>query len=353
MIPYLLLTLFVTVTAYVGRLSGNRLIGRASLVIAGAVLVAFAGFRDYRIGTDTGNYVYQFSQIYSLDSALEKSTEVGYNVLVWLASSASDSYASLLILIATVVIVLYVSTIVRFVKHYETGLYLFVALGSYTFLFNGARQAIAAAICFWAIRFILDRRFIPYAAAISVAMLFHKTALVALPLYFLAAPKFRLSRLAALTASAVALTGFLSVFVYAAAYLLDDRFAIYKDVTQGGGEILTAFLAGQGAVLIWFRSFVKENQEVYTRLLNIYLIALVPAIVSVISSLNPSGPLRLQIYFSAVSILMWPMIFRQIRDPRQRGLIGGAFVVVTMAFFIMTTSTFSGLTPYRLNEVFS
>ena len=352
MTPYVLLLVLVVLTSYAGRRTGRPL-GRAlGTAVACILLILFAGMRDYRVGTDTPNYRAELAQITSFESAMSDSMEVGYNLLSWLAKAISDSFSSLLLLIAAVVVPLYVTTIVKLVKRYETGVYLFIVLGTYTFAFNGARQALAAAICFWAIRFILDRRFLPYAAAVGFAMLFHKTALVALPLYIVAAPRLRLARLAGLFAAAAVISVFLRVFVGFAADLLDDRFASYAEEGEGGGMVMGAFLMTQGALLFWLRKFIKTDREVYIRLLNVYLVGLIPVIVSILSSINPSGLLRLHIYFTPAAILLWPMVFRHVHGTQQRALIGFAFLVFTMVFFVMTTSAFSGLVPYRVNAEF-
>lgn len=349
MTPYILLLLLVVLSAYGARRSGRTFIRFLGIALGCVMLILFAGMRSDEVGTDTAIYVYQHSQIDSFASVLSGSMEVGYNLLSWLATKVSDSYASLLLLIAAVVVPLYVTTIVRLVKRYETGIYLFIVLGFYTFAFNGARQAIAAAICFWSIRFLLDRRFVPYAAAIGLAMLFHKTALVALPLYLLAAPRLRISRLAGLAAASALILVFLRVFVGLAADLLDDRFASYAEEGEGGGGVMGTFLLSQGVVLFWLRRFIRTDREVYIRLLNIYLVGLIPVVVSTLSSINPSGLLRLHVYFTAVAILLWPMVFRNVHGAQQRGLLGFVFLLFTMAFFVLTTTTFSGLVPYQLN----
>jgi hypothetical protein len=353
MTPYIALLLLVVLSAYFARRSGHKTVRALGIVTAALLLILYAGMRDYRVGTDTGNYVYLFSRVDPFGSQLLTGTEVGYSALNWLARAASDSYASLLTLIAMLVVILYVSTIVRLVKRYEVGIYLFIALGSYTFLFNGARQAIAAAICFWALRFLLHRRLLPYVASVAIAMLFHKTAIAALPLYFLASRQLRLSRVVALSAFAVVLAASGSDFVDTVTGLFDDRFAGYAVAGAGGGAVLASFLVVQGCLLIWLRRFVKHDRDVYVRLLIIYLVGLIPALVSVIAGTNPSGLLRLHVYFSAAAILMWPMVFDAIHGTRQSRVIGLAFVAVTMAFFIMTTMTFSDLTPYRLHTEYS
>ena len=349
MFPYLTVLLIVVLIVYAARRSRRRGTAALGIGVASVLLILFAGFRDSRVGTDTGIYVYQFTQVDSLQSALSGDMEVGFLLLNWTAKLVSDSYASLLLLIAAIIVPLYVSTIVRLAKRYETGIYLFVALGVYSFFFNGARQAISAAICFWAIRFILDRRLIPYATAVGLAMLFHKTALVALPLYFLAVPRLRIAGLVGLFAGSLVLAAFLGIFVELTAELLGDRFASYAEEGEGGGRVMGMFLLIQGALLAWLRRFIRDEREIYTRLLNIYLVGLVPVAVSILSSVNPSGLLRLHIYFTAVAVLLWPMVFRHVQGIQQRGMLGFAFVLFTIAFFVTTTSSFSALVPYQLN----
>lgn len=349
MTPYLLVLFVATTATYFGRVSGSVGIQRASLVAVAIFLICFAGFRDYHVGTDTGNYVYNFYRSHSLKEAQLGNMEFGYVAFVWLTRLLSDNYAVLLLSIAAIVVAFYLSTIVRFVDRYEFGVYLFIVFGSYTWLFNGARQAIAGAICFWALRFVINRRLVPYVACIAAAMLFHKTAIVALPIYFLATPDLKLKRLISLAAAIVLFAVFIRIFVGIASQFLDDRFAGYSAQKSRGGEVVTAYLTGEAGLFLWLRRRITVNLDLYDKFLNIYLVALVPAYVTVISSVDPSGLMRLATYFSGAEILLWPMIFREIRRTRQRALVGLSFLAVTIAYFILTTDGFANLTPYRMN----
>ncbi|WP_132999547.1 EpsG family protein [Luteimonas arsenica] len=349
MIPYLLLLFFVVFTAYFGRRSGSKVAHRISIGAVMVALVGFAGLRDYRVGTDTGTYVRQFSFSESFASVTDRGSEVGYGLLAWLARNISDSYTVLLLMIAAIVVSCYVPTIVKLTRRYETALFLFITLGVYTFFFNGARQGIAAAICFAALPFLLERRLIPYLLTVGVAALFHQTALIALVLYPLASPRVDWRRLALVGAATVVLVVFLQVFVGLAATLLDDKFAAYAVEGEGGGQVWVAFLLGQGVMLYLFKDKVRDQNGYYGRLLNIYLIGLIPAVASTLSGVNPSGLLRLHLYFSSVAVLLWPMVFLQFKTTPLRGLLALGFAGVTLLFFLLTTSTFSNLTPYRLN----
>lgn len=348
MIPYLLLLVFVTTTAYFGRRVGNSVLRKASLAVIGLALTLFAGLRDSRVGTDTGTYVRHFYASDTFDIVAERQ-DAGYYLISWFARSLSESYAVLLVLIALIVVSCYLVTIARVVKRYESAIYLFVALSVYTFFFNGARQGLAAAVCFLAIPFLLERRLWPYVALVGVAATFHRTALIALPLYWLAAPQVNWRRLLAVAGATVVVVSFLGVFVDLASRLLSDKFESYAEVGAGGGEVWVAFLVGQGAALYHFKRLVPDPDGWYARLLNIYLIGLVPALASTISGVNPSGVLRLHMYFSPMAILMWPMVFRQFGVTPLRAILSIGFLAVTLGFFVLTTSTFSNLTPYRAN----
>lgn len=348
MIPYIILLAFVTITAYFGRRYGNNFIRHLSIFIVAIALILFAGLRDFRVGTDTGTYVMHFNASDSFSIVSERQ-DTGYYLLSWLARWFSDSYSMLLIMIALIVVPCYLSTIVRVVRRYETAVFLFITLGAYTFFFNGARQGIAAAICFLAIPFLLQRRLWPYIALIGIAITFHRTALIAIPLYWIASSEIRIQRLAILGIATAISVVFLNVFVNLATELLSDKFANYAEVGEGGGEIWVAFLVSQGILLYFFKWIVPDRDGWYARLLNIYLAGLVPALASTLSGVNPSGVLRLHLYFSSMAILLWPMVFVQIRASDSKFLLAIGFFTVTLVFFIMTTSAFSKLIPYRLN----
>ena len=353
MIPYIVLLFSSIAVAYVGRRYGSQGVRRFSVLLIGGLLVLFAGLRDRAIGTDTGNYVGWLNRVNSLEDVLAFHTEIGFSFLVLVGSWLSDGYAAYLLLIALVAVSFYLIPILKLVPRYEVAIFVFISLGFYTFFFNGARQGVAAAICFFAMPWLLERKAIPYFLTIAFATLFHKTALVALPLYFIAASRVGWRELLLIVAGAVFLSITLSSFAQLAAILIDEKYATYGQSGECGGEVKVAFLLGQALLLLYFKKQVGHNNIFYGRLLNIYLIGLVPALASVISSLNPSGVLRLTTYFSHTSILLWPMVFMSFRRFDNRAIVTSSFFIIAVAYFILTTSMFSKLTPYQLNsEIF-
>lgn len=349
MIPYLTLLIIVVFLAYLGRRNGSKGVQILILGIITLLLILFAGFRYRLVGTDTGNYIGIFMRVNTF-SDIWRTTEIGFNTLMVLAKTISSNYASLLILIALVVVSCYVSTIVRLTKRYETAIFLFITLGAYTFFFNGARQGLAAAICFFAIPFLLDRKPKQYFFLIGLAFTFHHTALIAVPLYLLATPRAGWKQLAIVAGTTVVTILFLTVFVQFAANLLNDRYSAYAVEHEGGGMVFATFLVVQGMLLFLLRKKIVNSNGNYEKLLNIYLIGLIPVIASVVSSVNPSGLLRLHPYFAYTSILLWPMFFQSIKSVKMRISLSVVFLLVFVLFYYTTTNTFSNLAPYRINR---
>lgn len=351
MTPYLTLLLTVVIIAYAGRRYGSKILQVISLGIIVLLLTLFAGIRHRFVGTDTGNYLRMFAGINSWSDIWE-TNEFGFNALMLLAKQISSNYAALLTLVALVTVSCYIITIVRLTKRYETALFLFITLGAYTFFFNGARQGVAAAICFFAIPWLLKHKPVQYFLLVGLAFTFHQTALIAAPLYFLASSRVGWRQIVGVACGSVLMTLFLATFVGLASSLVDDKYAAYAEATEGGGHVMVAFLVVQGAFLYVLRKKVKDPHGYYPRLLNIYLIGLIPLFAAVISNVNPSGIIRLHMYFSSTAILLWSMIFYGISASKERDIISFIFLLFILLYFFMTTSTFSQLTPYILNKRF-
>ncbi|ATC85300.1 EpsG family protein [Pseudoalteromonas arctica] len=349
MAPYFIVLFFVVVIAYFGNKYGSRGVEYICVGLILSVLTLFGGLRNYTVGTDTGTYLKHLGRMGSFDDVW-KSTEIGYNFLMFLSKSLSDNFASLLLLIAAIVVLCYVLTIVRMTQRYETAIFLFITLGTYTFFFNGARQGIAAGICFLAIPWLLERKPKVYFTLIVLAFTFHHTALIAAPIYFLARPYIGRTQILTVIGGTVIMTLFLATFVRFATVYLGDQYSTYAVVTSGGGHLTVAFLVTQGCLLYMARSIAISPNGYYSRLLNIYLLGLIPVVAGVVSNVNPSGIIRLHLYFSTTAILLWPMVFLGLSKFKIRSLISYVFFIVCLLYFFMNTSTFSNLTPYQLNS---
>lgn len=130
----------------------------------------------------------------------------------------------------------------------------------------------------------------------------------------------------------------------------DDRYSSYATAGGGGGYYIVAF----STLLAFFFSLSKNiiylDRRRYHIFLNMLIFSSVICLISVILRLNPSGILRLNLYFNISVVFLWSILFRNIPRNSTRHIIFGVFAVFYVIFFILITERFSGLTPYRFNE---
>jgi len=315
-------------------------------------MVLVAGLRDGSVGTDSVYYLIFFDRITSFDEVVKygnDTLEYGYWTLNWLVHYLSDQYMALFFAIATIVIGCYLRAIFENSRNVAISLFLFISMGHYTFFFNGARQGIACAICSLAIKPLIDRNIWKYLGCVALAVTFHKTAIIMVPVYFLFGRKNTLMR--------NLLFWFLGVFcavaiqpLVAIASSFDERYSKYGDSGDGGGYIIVAFYLLLTLFFLGCKGLITIDRKRYHIFLNMLVFGSVISLVSVFFRLNPSGILRLCLYFNVSAIFLWPILFRNILDQSARYFLVGAFSLFYVAFYILTTSRFSKLTPYSLNE---
>lgn len=156
-----------------------------------AILPMFLLFvlRDQYIGADTIGYVrffekevrkYSFAEL--LDQKLMR-TEIGYRIYVKIISLFTNNYTVYFLVNGLVIL----GTLFHFSNKYTKNpfvfFFLFLTLGTYSFVETGLRQALAMAICLWSVDFIKDKKVIPFILAVVLAYYFHKSAILFLVMY--------------------------------------------------------------------------------------------------------------------------------------------------------------------------
>jgi len=314
-------------------------------------MVTFAGVRDLTVGTDTENYVQFFEVITDLPSALTMGiidNEYGFWILNWLARLIYGEYVSLLLLVAVIVCGCYLRSIFNSSCNITISVFIFLTAGFYTFFFNGARQAIACAICSLAIPHLINKNFKPYIFLTITAVLFHKTAIVMLPVYFITGAVISFSRVFvyALVGSIAAL--FLDTVVQFGT-AIDPRYADYATSGDGGGFLMVALTLVLAIFFFVFRYKVVLYRRQYFVLLNMLMFGAIISCISSVFRIAPSGILRLSIYFNVATLFLWPIVFANLPKSFCRTIGMYFFVLGYIAFFLLSIDRFGDLSPYAVN----
>lgn len=322
------------------------------VVLLFLVMTCFAGFRSSVVGTDTSGYAGHYEDASfedkDLGSGLAMLTEEpGFYYLEKVLSGLSNDYIVLLTGIAAVFCFFALRSISRNSVQPVLSLFVFITLGYYTFVFNAARQGIAMAIYMTSIPFLIKKRFWPYTIIVLCAAMFHKTIVVAVPLYFVFRMKYSWKSLLVVIGGGL-LVGYQLPNLLSFSSTLEDRYLLYTVGRATGGYMLTLFYVILAVFFILQRHLI--NKEALKRY-DIYLHMLVvgSAVYLVVALTGSYVELtRFAAYFQVASIFLWAMLVRERKTPLSPFVYVVA-IVGHLGYFAIFLSQMANLTPYLWN----
>ena len=152
-------------------------------------LILVLAFRNYSVGVDIAGYINYFKYIlpfYDLNQLMEFRQEIGYTMFVQFIGMFTNNEQIFLTIIAVFSIAPVGIFIYKYSKMPFLSFALYISMNYYSFVFSGLRQAIAYAVVFSSYGFIINKQLFKFVLCVVFASLFHKSALIFLPAYFLA-----------------------------------------------------------------------------------------------------------------------------------------------------------------------
>lgn len=324
----------------------------APLFLIFLVLVLFGGLRNFSVGTDTFNYVHSFQSSSIMGESFfsfNKSFEPGYQMLEKLVVLVSREYWVLLSSIMVLSITPYLYSITKLSHSFHISIFLFFVLGAYLFVFNGGRQGLAAGLFSIGFVHLINRNFYKYLLWVGIASTFHLTALMMLPVYFLFGKKITVFNVVLCTGLAVAAVFFSGNLMQNLEVIGFERYAVYKNRGFSGGELTLLFYLVSFAILVFLKKQVNENMRgIYVLLLFMQYLNLVIYIIVIAANLDVNL-LRMSIYFSMASILIWPIALLSLQNTRSSIVINLIFYAMHFVFFYFYLTRMSNLIPYVVN----
>ncbi len=354
MLIYLIVLVIVVSAVYAARRSKSAVISWFLIGIALATMVLTGGLRDRTVGTDTGYYVMDFDHVRTFASVIangREKGEYGFWILVWLVHLFSDQYVYFLLAVTLVFVICHLWAMDLYSKQIEISFFFFITAGIYVTCFNAERQAVACAIYALAVGPLIKGNFKKYLGWVLVASLFHQTALVAIPAYFVMRRP-----VTARNYAIIALIGIVTVVFFHGIMSVATGFGkSYSDYTshtetEGAGYTTIAVDVLTAAFFVFFRKSIHIYRDEYDLFLNMFLFAFMIEIVTVFLGTDPSGLRRLTYYFALSPLFVWPIIFKNLNDRLSKFVVGYSFVVCYMTYFVLTTQKFSNLVPYMFNS---
>lgn len=230
--------LFFALSFYgINKMVYNKTIEKILLFIMFFMLFIVSAIRKY-VGTDYGIYLHVYNGIENRVYDRE-GMEIGYFYLNKLTKYLFGGEYTIFIITSLIIIGLIYLTIKKNSIDPLMSMIIFMCLGFYITSFNTIRQYIAIALIFYSIRYCETK--IKWIIPILIASLFHTTALIVIPFYFIS--KLNLSKkqyLVLLSLGPILYLSYGRTVIYLTNFL--ERFQHYQNsrfVTQGANPIRT------------------------------------------------------------------------------------------------------------------
>lgn len=303
------------------------------------IFTTLAGIRYY-VGTDYETYtMHQIPD--SLDGYLLSAgykVEPLYRLVIYIGTMLGSSQW---IFVITHLIIMYF--ILKYIKEqsddYVFSILIFVFGTFFSFSLNGMRQSIATAIFLYATKFIYNKSYIKYFLYIIIACLFHMSAIIYVPFYFL--NRFVLtkrSNVVPVTIIAIVLA-LNSSYAYGIVYKIFLKYNFYTKFFDSkynvGTQINTMYLSMFFLnLLVVYVFYILQDNKAFklkdTVMLNIQLISLMFSAIA----FSIPGAFRAFYFFIPVQIVLVPNIVKNISNVGVRWAIKIVLLAVYIFIFV-------------------
>ena len=306
--------------------------------------VIWAGWRTDSFG-DTGMYRMTFNQMPvglaqmpEYISGLTK--DRGFSIFEYLFKTLiSRESTAFFFLVAAIQMLCLVCVYRKYSRNFWLSIFLFIASTDYlSWMFNGVRQFLAAALIFAALPLLVKRKYILMVLVVLIASQIHTSALIFLPFIIIVNGRaWNIRTLAFIFSITLAVlfldrvTGVITGALEDTAYEGDIMY--FNSEVDNGTNIFRVLFYSVPAVLAWiFRPYLyKANDPMINVCANLSIVAACVYVFSYFTSGIIVG--RLPIYFSLANYILIPWLIGEVLDSVSAVFISTVFVGVYTVFF--------------------
>ena len=298
-----------------------------------AVLIFVGGFR-FRVGADYSSYaraVYTSSEVID---AIKSLSEPLYKFIVYLSRSIFDDGISTIFIFNLIIVLL---AFYGFSKYDENAItlyaLLFVFIGTWTFSFNGIRQALACAIIFNGSCILEkeDNTWVKHTLKLAlicfVAFLSHKSAIFMLPIILLSNRRMDSKQVILLLFSAIAIPlMFDNAYEFMEVDLNSEDSLVYVEHEINPIRLPVAFAP------LLLLALIKDKKELFTNERFITNMTFFHAVLA-LATMNSSYMHRITQYTVYFVIVFIVRAIKRI-DPKIRWIVTVIIIVLYFAYFL-------------------
>lgn len=311
-------------------------------IVTFAVIVFFAGARSY--AGDTGAYIDMFKEYPLFQNAHDvifddTAREPGFRLFsILIKTYIANDYTVWFFIIAIISGICVMIPLYKYSCNFGVSAFLFMASCQFSWMFNGMRQFLVAAIVFSCTGLILKNKTLLYIIIVCILSTIHKSAFILIPMYFVAQGEPWNKRTLLFIGCIVLAMLFTSKFTNLLTDVVEqtDYATSVEEFrnTDDGTSIIRILVESIPIILAFiYRNRIKGKLTPIVKLsINMSLIA---SGLYVISKIASSGILlgRLPIYFSMYNLILLPWLLRNIFDKKEKDLVYYIMIICYFFFF--------------------
>ncbi|EEV49866.1 EpsG family protein [Enterococcus faecium] len=327
-------------------------ISKMILVFSILIPSLFATFR--MVGTDTPVYYSKFNSLNgkSLSDIFftEGFKEAGNSLFIYIGNLV-DSFNVYLFLYSFFTLLFIGLALKSLIREDLMGISFFLYLCIfYPASLNTMRQSLAVAIVFFSYKFILSKSFFQFFLWVIIAMQFHISSIVVLPVYWLINKEKKVNWSVFLTIFIiiiVAIMNFQQIFYWISLIFNNERYISYADYT----ESMNSRLFFLNLVIFIFLIVVYRITETKDNNTNYYFILLLVGLTMGITGFISPFIKRISIFFDIVQILLIPKIAILASSKNNKYLMLFFVYLFGVTYFIVfyVWLGFSDIVPYIID----
>lgn len=266
------------------------------------------------VGNDYAKYV-EFMHLIACDAYDYVPTEAGFNLLVTVLYELAGAEDFLLVfaVFAFFTIWLFLKSMYEQSDSFGWSFFLFMAFGFYFSTFNTVRYYLALAMALYSVKYVLKREWVKFILLVLLGSAFHKSMLVAIPLYFLAALPWKKWQMALMALFCTTFFFFQDFYLKAVVFLYPS----YEDTEYLEGGISWFNILRCMGVLIFALLYYRQAVEGSRRNRFYFYCNLGALVLYTCCSFLPIIT-RIGYYLNVTQIMFIPAILGKIEDKRQK-----------------------------------
>lgn len=305
-----------------------------------SAVIFFAGLRSRVSDTQAyiemyKNYQIGFSGIYEV---LKKSDEPGFVLFsVFIKTYISQDYTVWFFMIASISGLSMMYGIYKYSKNFGMSAFLFIASCNFTWMFNGMRQYLVISILFAGTFLIEQRKFLKYCILVLIVATIHKTAIIMIPVYFLAISKPWHKTTGIIIVGIICCILFADTFLSVFTDVVENtKYAEgYKEIgkTDDGVNIITILISLVPVIISFlFRKELQTENKIIDIATNMSILAVC---MYIISKITRSGILvgRMAAYFTPYNLILLPWLINKCFPTNERRLIKYIMILCYIGLF--------------------